>query len=213
MKFFNVLKKAVVYLFTAGILALGGDALWRTTMQKSTPLAPEQITELREVFGNAIDYKKVRHVDGKFSYLQSNHCTVTLGNTIYSPKGNDMTKTLRFHEMTHVWQNQNNIKNTGVSGAVKLFLQKGAYHSYGDKNCYAYTPDAGKKLTDYNMEQQASIVADYAFRRYIGTPSPDLKNKDAFNKETGTLEKIISTSIPVTKAPVRDYPPVKKTGR
>jgi hypothetical protein len=212
MKFYRLIKKCALYVAAAFTLAVGGDALWRTTMQKSEPLTKEQITEARQVFGNSVDFEKVRMVNGKFSYFQSNHATVTLANTIYVPKDHQpLSKSMRYHELTHVWQNQNNIKNTGVPGAVKLFLKNGAYHSYGEKNCYAYTPDTTKKLTDYNMEQQASIVEHYAFKRFVDAPSSYLKNKDAFNAERNKLETIIAVSIPVTKAPVQDYPPpVKK---
>jgi hypothetical protein len=59
------------------------------------------------------------------------------------------------HEMVHVWQWGHGIYP--ANGAIGLFLQTGGAYT----NAYPYDLTPGKDLTDFNIEQQASIVADY----------------------------------------------------
>ncbi len=58
-------------------------------------------------------------------------------------------KHLFIHELTHVWQHQNGM----------WVRTRGLFSNFVD---YNYSLDRKKKLSDYGMEQQASIVADYA---------------------------------------------------
>jgi hypothetical protein len=59
------------------------------------------------------------------------------------------------HEMAHVWQWQHGIYR--VWAAIGAFIENlGNY----DK-AYNYQIDKGKSFRDYNLEQQAAIVADY----------------------------------------------------
>ena len=63
------------------------------------------------------------------------------------------------HEMTHVWQAQT--RGWWYLPLVGPFQRK-----------YGYKLKPGKKLTDYNIEQQAEIVA-HAFLRRNGWTVPD----------------------------------------
>lgn len=77
---------------------------------------------------------------------------------VYCP---DFSKTIArnqwvfVHEMVHVWQWGHGIYP--VNAAIGLFLQTAADYA----NAYPYDLTPGKNLTDFNIEQQASIVADY----------------------------------------------------
>jgi hypothetical protein len=58
------------------------------------------------------------------------------------------------HELTHVWQTYHGMSN--IWCGIKLWMK---YSDYNDS--YAYDLADETLLTDFNMEQQASIVADY----------------------------------------------------
>jgi hypothetical protein len=60
-----------------------------------------------------------------------------------------------FHEMTHVWQYYHGI-SVWRSAAQVLFDYQ---FKYG--NGYPYSLRSGKKFSQFNIEQQASIVEDY----------------------------------------------------
>jgi hypothetical protein len=60
--------------------------------------------------------------------------------------------------MVHVWQYQNGILSAGVIGSAILeMIGTGGDYS----SAYPYVLDEGRDLTDYNLEQQASIVEDW----------------------------------------------------
>ena len=62
------------------------------------------------------------------------------------------------HELTHVWQHQNGVNL--VLEKVLMFFRYGAFGGY------AYEEIRGKPLEDYNIEQQACIVADRYLARH-----------------------------------------------
>lgn len=166
-KFLKFVKKAALSVIVAIAAFIAGDIALRAALREKRPLTPAQIGEAKTIFGNTIDYAKVRVSDSKISSFQS-ECVITLGNTIHYPPPDSRytsmgyttstpSKNLFLHEMTHIWQNQNNIKGTGLSGAFALWVK-----SFSDENVYEYQKDSAKSLTHYNMEQQASLIADYA---------------------------------------------------
>lgn len=161
-------KKAAKW--TSGLIlsfatVVGVDAGVRYLRDPNTvPLTDENKKYVAEYFGDKLDLTKVRIFNHRISFLQRSEVTmVPGGNTIYVPKGIDINKNkkLLVHELTHVYQNQNNIKNTGIIGAFKTWLDHSTYWE-----SYYYTPDTTKALTrDYNLEQQGDIVAGYAMTR------------------------------------------------
>jgi hypothetical protein len=73
-------------------------------------------------------------------------------------KANDQDQWVFVHEMAHVWQWYHGIYP--VVQAIGIFIEEGGSYL----NAYPYTLLAGRKFLDYNIEQQASIVADYWIR-------------------------------------------------
>ena len=89
----------------------------------------------------------------------------------YDPKSG----ALFVHEMTHVWAYQrgyNNIAN-GAYLQTQYELYRGTDGKYGF-DPYTYSIDPSKKLSEYNMEQQGEIIADY----YVMTNDYPDKSKD-----------------------------------
>ena len=136
-------------------------------------LTDAEITTARSMYGDKIDYSKVRIISGKDMTLWGKILTtsgagVTWGNTIYFP--NDENKQSLYdpetqsdwyvHEMAHVYQYQKN----GWGYAPKSVweqLTKG-------KAAYQYQIEPGKEFGKYGIEQQARIIQDY----YSGAIAP-----------------------------------------
>ncbi len=120
------------------------------------PLAPGEISLTRSVFGDAIDYARVRMIKRKWWPLQPrNYIMAPCGNLHFHPRGNiwsgDFSKEslpiqgLFIHEMTHVWQTQR-------KGRFYLVLMRHPFCRYN------YSLEPAKPFHRYGIEQQAEIV-------------------------------------------------------
>ncbi len=151
----------------------------------------------REIYGKSIRYSKVRIHQGKYFFTQPPDSGMTPRGEIYASDtayhddySNESAGTQGFfiHEMGHVWQYQNGILNP-IWSALKIQISHG--FKYGA--AYAYRLDAGKTLTDYNMEQQASILEDYfrIVKRGIGFRDDRILDKKATLEENIELLKTV----------------------
>lgn len=122
----------------------------------SRSLTAGEIDLARSVFGDAVDYARVRLVKGKWWPLQPQDAAMApMGHIYFHPRNggwsDDFSKEppsrqgFFIHEMTHVWQAQS-------KGRFYLILMRHPFCRYS----YALKP--GKKFTDYGLEQQAEIV-------------------------------------------------------
>lgn len=135
------------------------------------PLTKGEIALAASVFGNTIDYGRVTISDRKFSPLHPKGTGMAPNGNLYMygcyradySAGSAYTHSFFIHEMTHVWQYQNKILNP-VTEAIALTLK----HKFNYEAAYPYELDSRKKFTDYNMEQQASIVEDFFMRSQPG---------------------------------------------
>ena len=126
-------------------------------------LSTGEIAVLRPIFKSSLAYDRIRcdinkaNVGGPANSITpagiayfSSH----IYNNDFSGEGPDY-KWIFVHEMTHIWQWQN--CNYPVWGAVGAFIE-----TLGDySKAYAYSLSSSKSFGDYNLEQQAAIVADY----------------------------------------------------
>lgn len=137
----------------------------------SRPLTEKEIALAKTVFGDALDYEGIRVHDCKYIFFQSRHSAMAPNGHLYMHKlysddygaENAYAQGLFIHEMTHVWQHQNKVFKPFRAGA-KLMLK----HKFNYTAAYPYRLAEGKDLTDYNMEQQASIVQDYFLLKHQG---------------------------------------------
>ena len=108
----------------------------------------------RSMFGNAIDYARVRLHERKWAFFQPRGTVMAPdGHIWFHPQGNGYcsdfcdrdvdAQGLFMHEMTHVWQRQR---------GVFLPLARHPFCRYG----YALKP--GQAFDKYGIEQQAEIV-------------------------------------------------------
>lgn len=120
------------------------------------PLTPGEIAMARSIFGDSIDYRRVRLVRRKWWPLQPRGIVMApTGNIHFHPDNpiwrDDFSTAewnlqgLFIHEMTHVWQTQR-------SGRFYLPLMRHPFCRYA----YSYRP--GRTFLRYGLEQQAELV-------------------------------------------------------
>jgi len=129
--------------------------------EPNRPLTAGEIAMLEPIFKDSLDYKAVRVIHNSFPFQPENVYMTPRGH-VYAPGAlweDDFSRGRRravfVHEITHVWQYVNGLDLIGQS-LIEFAKNRGDY-----EKAYAYELDAARDLTDYGMEQQASIVEDY----------------------------------------------------
>ncbi len=119
-------------------------------------LSDGEIALARSIFGNSIDYSKVRLIRGKWWPFQPRNAAMAPnGNIYFHPAAGGWSDDFAdeplfrqgffIHEMTHVWQAQN-------GGRLYLPLMRHPFCRY------QYELKTGKPFRRYGIEQQAEIV-------------------------------------------------------
>lgn len=138
-------------------------------MRIRRPLTPGEIVLARSMFGDSIDYERVRIVRGRWWPFQPKGIVMApTGNIHFHPAdprwSDDFSKEslsrqgLFIHEMTHVWQTQ-------TRGRYYLPLMRHPFCRYG------YRLTDGRRFDRYGLEQQAEIVR-HRFLADRGAPVP-----------------------------------------
>ncbi|WP_250450890.1 Rhs element Vgr protein [Caballeronia sp. ATUFL_M2_KS44] len=141
----------------------------RTSDRRVRPLTPDEIALARLVFRDAIDYSTVRvHARPYLPFgLQPPHTAMAPNGSLYFPPAchqDDFAacgipdQMWFIHEMTHVWQFQLGYW-VRTRGAIRIGLD------------YGYRLGVGRRLSDYNMEAQGNLLADYFALRFRDAPS------------------------------------------
>ena len=123
----------------------------------SRPLTLGEVALAQSVFGDAINYSKVRMVRRKWWPFQPRNAAMAPTGSIYfHPEGGvwseDFSKepigrqSFFIHEMVHVWQAQ-------TRGRFYLPLMRHPFCRY------AYALKPGKRFNAYGLEQQAELVS------------------------------------------------------
>ena len=110
----------------------------------------------QSIFANAIDYSKVRLIEGKWWPLHPRGAAMApMGNVWFHPVGGGWSEDFSkeplslqgffIHEITHVWQSQRR-------GRFYLVLMRHPFCRY------RYVLERGKPFDSYGLEQQAEIV-------------------------------------------------------
>jgi hypothetical protein len=119
-------------------------------------LTPGEIEMAHSVFGDAVDYSKVRLFLGKWWPFQPRRSAMApMGDIWFHPNGGGWSDDFSheplsrqgffIHELTHVWQTQK-------GGRFYLPLMRHPFCRY------AYELKPGKPFWRYGLEQQAEIV-------------------------------------------------------
>lgn len=133
---------------------------------RSRPLTPGEIAMARRLFGESIDYRRVRIHARRYMPFQPKNCCMTPNGSMYFHRSCFLPDYTRgdppvihwfVHEMAHVWQHQLGYA-VRLRGAVRLGLP------------YGYTLRHGATLADYNMEAQGDLLADYFVLKFMKKP-------------------------------------------
>ena len=119
-------------------------------------LTDGEIALASSIFGDAVDYGRVRMIEGKWWPLQLPHSAMApTGDIYFHPDGGGWSEDFSkeplhrqgfwIHEMTHVWQAQ-------AKGRFYLPLMRHPFCRYR----YQLVP--GRPFDRYGLEQQAEIV-------------------------------------------------------
>jgi hypothetical protein len=126
-------------------------------------LTSDEIAIAALVFGESIDYERVRIHARRYMPFQPKNCCMTPNGSLYFHRSCFLPDYTRgdppvvhwfLHEMTHVWQQQMGYA-VRLRGAVRVGLS------------YDYDLAPGKTLADFNMEAQGDLLADYFVLRYL----------------------------------------------
>lgn len=144
-----------------------------------------EVALARAMFGDTIDYARVRIVRRKWAFFQPRETVMApVGNIHFHPRGtryrDDFAdgslsdQGLYIHEMTHVWQYQS---------GIFLPLMRHPFCRYD------YTLEPGKPFARYGIEQQGEIMR-HAFLQRQGCALPgisaDLNALIPFTRPTGS---------------------------
>lgn len=131
----------------------------------------------KTVFGDLVDYERVRIVDYPYVPWQADDVFIAPNGWIFVGKKHHqddfsaagaMYKQVFIHEMTHVFQCQQ-----GVCVLLKGAWLQSAYYLSGFRyNPYRYTFDENKNFWQYNIEQQGKICEDIWLGKIPNIVSP-----------------------------------------
>lgn len=188
----------------------GGNVLYEN-LHDSRALTQGEITIARSVFGNSIDYGRVRIFNRPyFEIFGRQNTLVTPNGNIYIADKDYMAdfstqsasrQSLFMHEMTHVWQFQNG--QTVRWNAIKGWIGSGFnYHSL-----YDYKLSDTTDFARENLEQQAHMVEDYYNDRenLKGWDASDPIH-DTMQAEKNALEQKIKQALPLPDVPTLKPP-------
>lgn len=165
------------------------------TEKKHRALTAGEITLAKTVFGDSIDYAKVKVYGTKFSRFQPDNFNAAPDGNLYMVKNysDDFSKSpaedqaALMHELTHVWQIQNNTMNLKMA-LVKETIK--AKFNYAATSQYRLVP--GKDFNGYGFEQQAGIIEDYILLGNGKKPVHTRGNEQDTASHAQTIAKLLA---------------------
>jgi RHS repeat-associated protein len=173
------------------------------------PLTGAEINFLTPIFHSSVDYSKVDIQNGAnwnpiagIAHLHGNPA-ITLNNTVYIAQDSNKyvddfsnasigSQRLLVHEITHVWQKQNNPEYSEIKAGIEGLLQGADAYNYTlspeNPSIVAGPP---KPLGLYGFEQQAQLVEN-GFVATTGlsaseSPIPNMEQTDYYNSHMSTM--------------------------
>jgi hypothetical protein len=150
------------------IVPLLAVALAHSPAAQGRQLTAGERAFLAPLFRDAVDYDAIRIVRGRAFPLQGRRTLVTIREAVFVPdevyvddyaNSSAARQAVLVHEVAHVWQYVNGIGV--IRGAMSALVASGG--RYG--RAYRYQLLPGRDLTDYGIEQQASILQHYFLAR------------------------------------------------
>lgn len=146
-------------LITLDLLGIGEwyETITEWIKPNARPLSGEELKKARSIFGESIDYWRVR-ID-EYAFIgppQGRLCYVSF---FHINSWGSMDDRTLIHELVHVWQYQH-LGIAYIPRALKAQRTREGY-DYGGNTGLRAARRKGQRLLDFNYEQQADIVADF----------------------------------------------------
>ena len=175
-------------------------------------LTAGELELLAPVFGAGVDTSLVRVSPARFIRFQDEYTYMTPENTIYAPGAlyredfsapeiDPYLQGVFVHEVAHVWQHQNGLDLI----AAGLITFAGTRGDYG--KAYPYRLEAGRDLTEYGIEQQASIVEDWFLMGAHGLAPARLEDAPASARDRDGLYRAVLAAFLADPTYPRSLPP------
>jgi hypothetical protein len=135
--------------------------------RRRRPLTENEVAMAALVFGDSIDYGRVRIHARRYMPFQPKNCCMTPNGCMYFhrscflpdyTRGDPAVVHWFLHEMVHIWQFQMGYA-VRLRGAVRVGLS------------YDYELKPGMTLADFNMEAQGDLLADYFALKHLRCPA------------------------------------------
>ena len=155
----------------------------------SRPLTASEIAMSSLLFGTAIDYRRVRIYGRRYMPFQPRNCAMTPNGNMYFHAScflDDYSQAgvgrqhWFMHEMVHVWQHQLGYP-VRLRGALRIGLS------------YSYELAEDKTLSDYNMEAQGDLLADYFVLKHLRSSASMSERRYAGS--LALYERVLSTFL------------------
>lgn len=167
-------------------------------------LTVDEIKLLSPVFKNALNYHWIQCTINTLD-MGGEYNSITPAGVIYFSrhiycddfsKNQDIDQQWTFvHEVMHAWQWQHG--TYAVYKAIGLAFKFGTKY---DPDAYPYDLTQEKKLTDYNIEQQASIIADYWWLDTQKLAPKKNNNKQATKSDyMDLIDQLQKSGTPISK--------------
>jgi hypothetical protein len=158
-------------------------------------LTEGEIDLVEPIFGAGVDTSLIRVAPARFVRFQDDYTYMTPSNTIYAPGDlfradfsaaeiDPYLQGVFVHEVGHVWQHQNGMDLI----AAGLITFAGTHGDYA--KAYPYALDGARDLTEYGIEQQASILEDWFLMRVHDLAPGRLENPPDTKKERDALYRV-----------------------
>ena len=158
-------------------------------LARSRPLTQAEISMVALLFGESIDYQRVRIYARRYMPLQPKNCCMTPNGSMYFHRSCFLPDYSRgrphlmhwfLHEMVHIWQHQLGYA-VRLRGAVRIGLP------------YHYELKPSRTLADYNMEAQGDLLADYFALKHLN--SPRIMRQQRYAGSLSLYEEVLATFL------------------
>ena len=129
-------------------------------------LTEEEVARVRPIFGDSLDYARVRVKEGRLGLLGTSRRAFVHGDIVFAPGRGPPGFGLLVHELTHVWQHQH--------GGTAYMSAALAAQWWGDGYDWRKAVGQALRWAWLNPEQQAQFIEDAAVAGLIppGAPIP-----------------------------------------
>jgi hypothetical protein len=155
-----------------GLAGLIGAVIGDAKAAEKSPLDEKELAAARFVFGESLDYSKIRLARGaRLMTWPRRKMSRTPHNTVYFSKRYSAHKDsldyfayedILIHELTHVWQTQHRVPFREKLGtALRVVFNKTKPYNYGGNFALRKKFKGKSHFRDFNTEQQGNILRDY----------------------------------------------------